>query len=62
MAAQYRLTLWRRALNQLVRALLRVGFGPRHTYLWTVRGRKSGAAAGLQGRVPQSAHRVTDGR
>jgi deazaflavin-dependent oxidoreductase (nitroreductase family) len=42
MAAQYRLTLWRRVLNQLVRALLRVGLGPRHPYLLTVRGRRSG--------------------
>lgn len=39
MATVYRLTLWRRALNVLVRALLRVGLGPRHTYLLTVRGR-----------------------
>ncbi len=28
--------------NALVRALLRWGLGPRHTYLLTVRGRKSG--------------------
>lgn len=42
MAATYRLSLWRRVANALVRALLRWGLGPRHTYLLTVRGRKSG--------------------
>lgn len=42
MAAIYRLSLWRRVVNALVMALLRWGFGPRHTYLLTVRGRKSG--------------------
>jgi deazaflavin-dependent oxidoreductase (nitroreductase family) len=42
MAAEYRLTLWRRILNQCVRGLLRVGLGPQHTYLLTVRGRRSG--------------------
>jgi deazaflavin-dependent oxidoreductase (nitroreductase family) len=42
MTAQYRLTRWRRVLNWLVRALLRVGLGPRHTYRLTVRGRRSG--------------------
>jgi deazaflavin-dependent oxidoreductase (nitroreductase family) len=42
MAATYRLSLWRRLLNGLVRAFLRVGVGPRHTYLMTVRGRRSG--------------------
>jgi deazaflavin-dependent oxidoreductase (nitroreductase family) len=42
MAARYRLSLWRRVLNQFVRALLRTGLGPRDTYLLTVRGRKSG--------------------
>ena len=42
MAARYRLSLWRRLLNQVVRALLRVGLGPRHTYLLTVRGRRTG--------------------
>jgi deazaflavin-dependent oxidoreductase (nitroreductase family) len=41
MSAQYRLSLWRRILNQFVRALLRIGLGPRHTYLLTVRGRRS---------------------
>jgi hypothetical protein len=28
MGAEYRLTVWRRVLNLLVRALLRVGLGP----------------------------------
>lgn len=42
MAATYRLSAWRRLLNRLIRALLRVGLGPRHTYLLGVRGRKSG--------------------
>jgi deazaflavin-dependent oxidoreductase (nitroreductase family) len=42
MAARYRLSLWRRLLNQLVRAFLRAGLGPRHTYLLTVRGRRTG--------------------
>jgi deazaflavin-dependent oxidoreductase (nitroreductase family) len=42
MAATYRLSRWRRLLNALVRTLLRVGLGPRHTYLLTVQGRRSG--------------------
>jgi deazaflavin-dependent oxidoreductase (nitroreductase family) len=42
MAATYRLSLWRRFLNRLVQTLLRVGVGPRHTYLLTVHGRRSG--------------------
>lgn len=42
MAGTYRLSGWRRLLNWLVRALLRVGLGPRRTYLLSVRGRKSG--------------------
>jgi deazaflavin-dependent oxidoreductase (nitroreductase family) len=42
MTLRYRLGLWRRILNHLVRALLRVGLGRRHTYLLTVRGRRSG--------------------
>jgi deazaflavin-dependent oxidoreductase (nitroreductase family) len=42
MARAYRLSLWRRAVNVLVRALLRVGLGPPHTYLLTVPGRRSG--------------------
>jgi deazaflavin-dependent oxidoreductase (nitroreductase family) len=42
MAVRYRLSLWRRLLNQLVRALLRMGLGPRHTYLLTVQGRRTG--------------------
>jgi deazaflavin-dependent oxidoreductase (nitroreductase family) len=42
MAVRYRLSRWRQLLNQLVRALLWVGLGPRHTYLLTVRGRRSG--------------------
>jgi hypothetical protein len=42
MAATYRLSRWRHLLNALVRGLLRVGLGPRHTYLLTVHGRRSG--------------------
>jgi deazaflavin-dependent oxidoreductase (nitroreductase family) len=42
MAVTYRLGRWRRMLNVLVRALLHVGLGPRHTYLLTVHGRRSG--------------------
>lgn len=42
MAVSYRLGVWRRILNALVRTLLRAGLGPRPTYLLTVRGRRSG--------------------
>ena len=42
MAAAYRLSGWRRLLNGLVRILLRMGLEPRHTYLLTVHGRRSG--------------------
>ncbi len=42
MAAVYRLSLWRRMVNALVTVLLGMGLGPRHTYLLTVRGRKTG--------------------
>jgi deazaflavin-dependent oxidoreductase (nitroreductase family) len=42
MAATYRLSSWRRLLNTLVRTLLRGGLGPRHTYLLTVQGRRTG--------------------
>jgi deazaflavin-dependent oxidoreductase (nitroreductase family) len=42
MAARYRLSRWRRLLNALVRILLRIGLGPRHTSLLTVQGRRSG--------------------
>jgi hypothetical protein len=42
MAATYRLSRWRRLLNGLVRTLLHMGLGPRHTYLLTVRGRRTG--------------------
>jgi len=42
MAATYRLGVARRAVNVLVRALLRAGLGPPRTYLLGVRGRKSG--------------------
>ena len=41
MAAIYRLGLWRRAANVLVRTLLSWGLGPPHTYLLSVRGRQS---------------------
>jgi deazaflavin-dependent oxidoreductase (nitroreductase family) len=42
MAATYRRSRWRHLLNAVVRGLLRVGLGPRHTYLLTVHGRRSG--------------------
>ena len=42
MAFQYQRGLARRAVNRLVRGLLRVGLGPRETYLLTVAGRRSG--------------------
>src|SRR5919108_2371918 len=42
MATRYSLSRWRRLANRVIRALLRVGLGPRHTYLLTVRGRRSG--------------------
>jgi deazaflavin-dependent oxidoreductase (nitroreductase family) len=42
MAARYRLTARRRVANWLMRGLLRWGLAPRHTYLLTVRGRRSG--------------------
>ena len=42
MAWVYRLGLWRRLVNRIIRALLRIGVSPPHTYLLTVRGRKSG--------------------
>lgn len=44
MAARYRRGLARRAVNRLVRLLLRLGSGPGGTYLLTVPGRRSGAA------------------
>ena len=42
MAAQYERGLTRRAVNRLVRLLLRLGTGPAGTYLLTVAGRRSG--------------------
>jgi deazaflavin-dependent oxidoreductase (nitroreductase family) len=42
MAATYHLSGWRRLLNTLVKTLLRMGLAPRHTYLLTVPGRRSG--------------------
>ncbi|HAM58217.1 MAG: hypothetical protein A2W08_18895 [Candidatus Rokubacteria bacterium RBG_16_73_20] len=44
MAATYRRSVPRRLLNRLVRALLRLGLGPRRTWLLTVRGRTTGRA------------------
>jgi deazaflavin-dependent oxidoreductase (nitroreductase family) len=41
MARPYRLGFWRRSVNRIIRALLRVGLGPPHTCLLTVPGRKS---------------------
>src|SRR6266436_4432602 len=43
MAARYRLGLGRRAVNRIIRALLRLGLGPAGTYLLTVAGQRSGA-------------------
>ena len=42
MARAYRLGLWRRLINWMIRVMLRLGVSPPHTYLLTVRGRKSG--------------------
>ncbi len=42
MTKTYRLGPWRRLVNELVKRLLRVGLGPRHTYLLTVPGRRTG--------------------
>lgn len=42
MARAYRLSSLRRVGNLLIRTLLRVGLGPPHTYLLTVRGWRSG--------------------
>jgi deazaflavin-dependent oxidoreductase (nitroreductase family) len=42
MAATYRLGTARRLGNAAITALLRLGLGPRHTYLLTVLGRKTG--------------------
>jgi deazaflavin-dependent oxidoreductase (nitroreductase family) len=42
MARSYRLGFWRRLINRLIHALLRLGVSPPHTYLLAVRGRKSG--------------------
>ena len=44
MAQTYRLTRPRRLINVVFRGLARLGLGGRHTYLLTVRGRKSGRA------------------
>jgi deazaflavin-dependent oxidoreductase (nitroreductase family) len=41
MARSYRLGFWRRSVNRIIRALLRVGLRLPHTYLLTVPGRKS---------------------
>jgi deazaflavin-dependent oxidoreductase (nitroreductase family) len=40
--SDYRLTAPRRFLNLLMRTLLRLGIAPRHNYLLTTRGRRSG--------------------
>jgi deazaflavin-dependent oxidoreductase (nitroreductase family) len=42
MPRTYHLGFWRRMINRLIRALLRLGVSPPHTCLLTVRGRKSG--------------------
>lgn len=42
MANTYEMTASRRVANALMKLLLRVGMGPKTTYLMTVRGRKSG--------------------
>lgn len=43
MTSTYRLTVARRVVNALVRALLRLGIAPPGTYLLTARGRRTGA-------------------
>ena len=42
MAWAYRLGMWRRLVNRIIRGLLRLGVSPPHTCLLTVRGRKTG--------------------
>jgi deazaflavin-dependent oxidoreductase (nitroreductase family) len=42
MVRSYRLGFWRRLVNQIVRALLRIGLSPPRTYLLTVPGRRTG--------------------
>jgi deazaflavin-dependent oxidoreductase (nitroreductase family) len=42
MAWTYRLGFWRRSVNRIIGALLRLGVSPPHTYFLIVRGRKSG--------------------
>jgi deazaflavin-dependent oxidoreductase (nitroreductase family) len=42
MARNYRLTIARKLVNAVVRPLVRIGLGGRHTYLLTVAGRRSG--------------------
>jgi hypothetical protein len=42
MAWAYRLGMWQRLVNRIIRGLLRLGVSPPHTYLLTVRGRKTG--------------------
>jgi deazaflavin-dependent oxidoreductase (nitroreductase family) len=42
MARAYRLGFWRRLINRVICALLRLGVNLPHTYLLRVRGRKSG--------------------
>ncbi len=42
MRREYRLSAWRRAVNALVRRLVNTPLAPPHTYLLTVRGRKTG--------------------
>lgn len=42
MAWAYHLGTWRKLVNLIIRALLRLDMSPPHTYLLTVRGRKTG--------------------
>ncbi len=42
MPKTYRLSRWRRLVNEVVKRLLRAGLAPRHTYLLTVQGRRTG--------------------
>lgn len=44
MAAEYRLGAIRRLINVFVSALVRLGVGPKHTYLLTTTGRRTGRA------------------
>jgi deazaflavin-dependent oxidoreductase (nitroreductase family) len=56
MARTYRLTLPRRVVNALVRALVRVGLGGRHTYLLRTTGRRTGRPYTTPVRLVENEH------